>query len=120
MWFPNAMLHNLVAAPVSDHNPILPDTTPSTIRARRRSFKFENRWLFEPELKRVVGRSWFGFNDLSLLPKIQALGETLALWGNRAYSRFRCRKEQTVERLQDISTKSVLGSREELARLLVQ
>lgn len=51
--FPRAILQNLVA-PVSDHNPILLDTNPRVGHSKRRTFRFENRWLMEGDLKNVV------------------------------------------------------------------
>ncbi|KAL8479369.1 hypothetical protein ACS0TY_026296 [Phlomoides rotata] len=52
---PNEKLLNLVA-PVSDHNPIMVDTSPTPFVARYRPFRFENKWLEEPDLKSVIDK----------------------------------------------------------------
>lgn len=123
MKFPYATLTNLVA-PISDHNPILLDMEPSIRQHLQRTFKFENRWLFE-ELKTVVGRSWYGFRDLSFISRIKALGETLTLWGNIADSHLRARKrelEKQIFHLQGSHTQAshveYISAKEELDRLI--
>lgn len=124
--FSRATLTNLVA-PTSDHNPILLDTSPVAIRRRRRDFKFENRWLYEGEFKTVVRRSWGGFHDLDFLTRLNATGETLMLWGNKADAKFRVEKlelENVIGNLQgDFSSHGRAAYREAkcaLGRLLVQ
>lgn len=63
--FPSAWLLNLVA-PVSDHNPILLDMTPSIPVIKKKRFRFENKWLEEGDLKEVIKRCWTGFNDFGV------------------------------------------------------
>ncbi|KAL8547253.1 hypothetical protein ACS0TY_006828 [Phlomoides rotata] len=64
---PHAKLLNLVAI-VSDHTPILVDTTLCTIIShRRKSFCFEIKWLLEDGIGEVVKRSWSGFNDFAIM-----------------------------------------------------
>lgn len=62
--FSNATLTTLVA-PISEHTPLLLDTAP--IVQCQKKFKFENKWLEEPGLNKVVYRSWQGFDDFDLL-----------------------------------------------------
>lgn len=79
--YPNAKLKNLVAA-VSDRNPIVLDTNPVIYHRRPRPFRFENKWIKEPDIQNVVDRSWSGFNDFSLLKRLQATGDILRTWGD--------------------------------------
>ncbi|XP_075478725.1 uncharacterized protein LOC142519565 [Primulina tabacum] len=51
--FPNAQLHNLCAS-VSDHSPILINTTPRLQMGRTRDFMFENKRLKEPNLQDFI------------------------------------------------------------------
>ena len=52
--FSEARLRNQVAA-VSDHTPLELNTGG---RRRRRPFRFENKWLREPDLDKIVLESW--------------------------------------------------------------
>lgn len=63
--FPEVKLKNLVA-PISDHNPILLETCLLEVIPRNRRFKFENKWLQEPNIGNVVSRSWEGFKDFGI------------------------------------------------------
>ncbi|XP_075479293.1 uncharacterized protein LOC142520177 [Primulina tabacum] len=51
--FPTAQLHNLCAS-VSDHSPILINTTPRMQMGRARDFMFENKWLKETDLQSFI------------------------------------------------------------------
>lgn len=123
--FPRATLLNLVA-PVSDLNPILLITEPTTTRRKRYGFRFENRWLFEKDLLTVVRKSWEGFCSFPVMEHLSAVSETLSLWGNKTDSEFRCQKkelEQSIEFLQyldDPSNIIRLEKKIELSQLLVQ
>lgn len=58
--FLNAKLLNLVA-PVSDHTPILVYSDPAVVMRRQRTFRFENKWLQEPDLRSImIGVGVFG------------------------------------------------------------
>lgn len=78
--FNTAKLLNLVA-PISDHNPIVLDTSPAVMEHHVRRFRFENRWLDEPDVTSVVSRSWEGFRDFELTKRLKATGDVLADWG---------------------------------------
>lgn len=124
--FPNATLHCLVA-PVSDHHPIILSTENSTRISKKRSFKFENRWLWEKDFKDVVGKCWRGFSDLGLCDRLKATAETLETWGNKADSLFRTRKkelEHVIRWFQGSSSMFEIEryrkAREELGDLLIQ
>lgn len=68
---PNATLKNLVP-PISDHSPILLDTSLTFVHRRPRGFKFENKWLDEQNINRVVQRSWDNFKDFGLIQRLNA------------------------------------------------
>lgn len=55
--FPLARVINSVA-PISDHTPIVLHTTTPSPRSFRRTFRFKNMWLQEPELDGVIEKSW--------------------------------------------------------------
>lgn len=78
--FPNAMLHNLVA-PISDHSPLLLDTSSIMKSAMRQWFWFENKWTEEPDIHNVISRSWRGFHDFGLLKQLSATSDVLETWG---------------------------------------
>lgn len=64
--FHAATLTNLVAL-ISDHSPILLDTSLVVVQHRARSFRFENKWLAELDIGWVIESSWEGFKDFQLL-----------------------------------------------------
>nr|DAD38904.1 TPA_asm: hypothetical protein HUJ06_013226 [Nelumbo nucifera] len=55
--FSDAKLQNLVA-PISDHNPILLETVSVSRVHRQLHFRFENGWLWEPGLNKMVEDAW--------------------------------------------------------------
>ncbi|KAL8557132.1 hypothetical protein ACS0TY_004548 [Phlomoides rotata] len=73
---------------VSDHNPILLTTKFLIHVPRLRSFKFENGWLMERDLKMVVNRYWSGFSNWRLTDCLAAMADTLDLFGNSRDSEF--------------------------------
>lgn len=115
--FPNAILHNLIA-PRSDHNPILLDTDPRWVRARRNSFHFDNRWLMEGDLKNVVNKCWHGFEDQNIFYKLKATSEVLSIWGSKTDLNFRVNKRELEQKL--TGREEYYKARRDLGRLLVQ
>lgn len=65
----NLVEENLVA-PISDHNPIVLNTSPKFAAQRCKPFRFENKWLEEAD----VGECWNGFRDFELLLRLKAGG----------------------------------------------
>lgn len=99
--FPSAQLKNLVA-PFSDHNPILLETSTTYTIPRVRKFRFENKWLDEPDIGSVVGCSWVSFKDFEVLQRLKATSLVLEDWGQhiaRANARNRQDLEREIERL---------------------
>lgn len=75
----------------------------------------------------MIQRCWQGFNDLDLVTRLSATGDTLASWGNKADAKFRMKKkklEQKIEWLQgnmsDRGRAHYAAARRDLANLLVQ
>ncbi|PNX64538.1 hypothetical protein L195_g062163, partial [Trifolium pratense] len=59
--FPDVRLSNLLASH-SDHSPILLQCSPTITVRFNGSFRFENKWLKEPNLEETVIDGW-GAND---------------------------------------------------------
>ncbi|KEH43724.1 endonuclease/exonuclease/phosphatase family protein [Medicago truncatula] len=107
-WFdffflPNSSLVNL-AAPASDHYPILLDCVPTARATRtRRSFKFENAWKLEPCFNDVVKESWSAYKTDPILERLHRCGEDMFHWSRANGGRFRkdledCRKQLELMR----------------------
>lgn len=104
-YFPQAQVLNSVA-PISDHTPIVLHTTAIQPRISRRSFRFENMWLQEPELDGVLEQSWDAGQGSSLLERLNNCAHALSAWGKKIKDRFRkdindCNKK--LQRLQGLS-----------------
>ncbi|KAL8535495.1 hypothetical protein ACS0TY_011215 [Phlomoides rotata] len=107
--FSNAKLINLVA-PVSDHNPIMVDTSHVPFVLRYTPFRFENKWLEEPDLRTVIDKCWRSFHDLGVINRLGATVETLSLWGNHIATTFKKNNEEL-----ELKIKQVLECTDELA-----
>lgn len=62
-------LRNLLAS-VSDHSPIFLETEVTDFIRPNRFFRFENKWLMEPDLKSCVEGCWSEAHDMGLLDKL--------------------------------------------------
>ncbi|CAH9143861.1 unnamed protein product, partial [Cuscuta epithymum] len=100
--FPSCNLHNISTCH-SDHSPILLSTETKFIKYGKRSFKFENAWLLEPELPNVVEVSWADSSGEDLLQKISKCTAKLDSWGRRL------RRKQT---------EAIDGCRDKLTRVM--
>ncbi|XP_075507347.1 uncharacterized protein LOC142544167 [Primulina tabacum] len=103
--FPNAQLHNLCAS-VSDHSPILINTTPRLQMGRTRDFMFENKWLKEPDLQDFITVNWENSEGDNIMEKMESLSTKLAEWGRKKNSIFKdeieqCKKDIEKLRLSD-------------------
>ena len=86
--FPQARLVNLTAH-VSDHSPLLLIPIELSQKQKmRKKFCFENGWLTEPVLKKVVQCSWVHSTGL-FLDKLQSCAHSLYLWGGDLAMRLR-------------------------------
>ncbi|KAL8461700.1 hypothetical protein ACS0TY_032980 [Phlomoides rotata] len=124
--FPNAQLTNLVA-PLSDHNPIMVDTSLVVFVPGYRPFRFEKKWLEEPDLKSVITKCWNGFHDFGVLHRLDATTETLWLWGRHIAMDFRRNNEELelkivrlLESTDVMAGNQLTKARAELAKLLLR
>jgi len=86
--FPHVRLENL-AAPSSDHFPILLDKTPVVRPTRvKRTFKFENAWRIEDGVNEVVKDSWQSSCGSDVIHKLSVCAEDLSHWSKNHCNKF--------------------------------
>ncbi|XP_073036978.1 uncharacterized protein [Primulina eburnea] len=88
--FPQAKLEKLIA-PISDHTPICLNTEIPVIYVRRKLFRFENRWLEEPDLKDFMMQTWNASATQDVSFKLTHCAELLRRWSKNKTTD--CRKE---------------------------
>ncbi|KAL8542166.1 hypothetical protein ACS0TY_003142 [Phlomoides rotata] len=103
--YSGAKLLNLVAL-LSDHNLIVLDASPVWVIKKPRSFKFENKWLAEEDLPYVVRKSWEGFQDLNVLPRLEATTGILSTWGDHKAKAFVNTNKEYEEELRELQGKN--------------
>ncbi|XP_075521409.1 uncharacterized protein LOC142554629 [Primulina tabacum] len=110
--FPEAQLINLVA-PISDHSPLLLKTVSTGIVTQKRRFRFENKWLKEPDFQDLVQNSWdTGFNQ-ELIPRLKLCSEFLSSWGKQHFAKFKRDINLYKQKLEQLRNFSDPGSMEE-------
>ncbi|MCI16082.1 endonuclease/exonuclease/phosphatase family protein, partial [Trifolium medium] len=124
--FPQFKFTNTIADR-SDHSPILLKLVHTTKEFKARVFKFENAWLDEQDLTRVVSNAWNIDKQDPLLTKLKRCSEDLETWGAKLRSRFTrsiAEYREEMERNQDTSSElSALkyqAARENLSKALKQ
>ncbi|MCH82709.1 endonuclease/exonuclease/phosphatase family protein [Trifolium medium] len=115
--FPNCQLHNVVADR-SDHYPILLKLFEGNRKKIMREFKFENSWLQEDDLERVVQEGWNKGVNGEVMSRLQCCTEEMNEWGRQLRNKYRveiedCRKE--LEMLRTLEN-HVQGTRYEEVR----
>jgi hypothetical protein len=80
--FPDVKLLNLVASH-SDHSPILIQSSPTIRNGNSYSFKFENVWLQEDNIKELVAEGMIEGENLDVTNKISQCTDKLQGWGRR-------------------------------------
>nr|KYP46237.1 Transposon TX1 uncharacterized [Cajanus cajan] len=95
--FPHSRLINAVAAR-SDHSPILLKLSMQITLRTRRSFRFENAWLDEPDLTPLVEASWHRGHFPDILDRLKFCSKDMDEWGRQLRLRFRapidaCRRQ---------------------------
>ncbi|XP_058741766.1 uncharacterized protein LOC131614157 [Vicia villosa] len=83
--FPNVRLLNLPASH-SDHNPIILYTDPTERHCYRYSFKFENKWLLEEDIREVVEAGWGPNRGMEISDRLGGCAEELRKWSRRKRS----------------------------------
>ncbi|XP_021616667.1 uncharacterized protein LOC110617984 [Manihot esculenta] len=112
---------SVVHVPRSDHKPLVINTAPKDNRGDRRRFRFDNVWLRDEGLAKVVKGAWVNSIPRNLLMKRDDLVSILSLWG-RSRNREFWQKKKTIQRLLDNgpSTISHASLKEDWNRLLEQ
>ena len=98
LLFPRARLRNLGSV-VSDHSSIELNTNDEVIARRRRIFRFENKWLREPDIGRVVMESWELSGGNSLLVRLKGCSNSLDEWDLRLARQFKGQIEACKQKL---------------------
>lgn len=124
--FPNATLDNLIAS-ISDHTHILLNCEIQVRPCFKRSFKFENSWLVEPDIVEVVEHGWLKEEQDSILARLDGCVEELAKLGRGLRNRFREDIEKTKKELEvlhrcndEASTEEYNATRYRSTHLLIQ
>lgn len=110
--FPDAQLNNLVAA-ISDHSPLLLKTIQLETLIQKRKFRFENKWLREPDFKELVQNSWDAGSSQDLLPRLEMCSELLSSWGKQRFTAFKRSINQYKQKLEQLRNYSDPDSVEE-------
>lgn len=100
--FPHARLSNLFSF-TSDHTPILLNLVSRQKDFFRRSFRFENKWLTEPDIDTIVNSRWEVSEADNLVDRLDCVVEGLDIWGKQLARRFRdsidsCKKDMEALR----------------------
>ncbi|XP_073019426.1 uncharacterized protein [Primulina eburnea] len=124
--FPRARLHNL-NAPVSDHSPILLETEFRETAVHKQRFRFENRWLREPDLNSIMEDYLERNKEIDVIRRFKSCSEMLKPWGKRGDGNFRAKIRKCKEQLEKLrdkhdedSIKDFKDINERLAALLLQ
>jgi hypothetical protein len=80
--FPEVKLTNFHTSH-SDHTPILLDTIPTVRQTYDYSFKFENSWILEDDIKEVMVDGWGRTRGLELGDRVLNCSTKLESWGRR-------------------------------------
>ncbi|XP_073152636.1 uncharacterized protein [Henckelia pumila] len=86
--FPTACLSNL-SAPISDHSPILLNTSGNLVHRVPKRFRFENRWFCDPGLRETVMDSWRESVGLDIQNRLTHCSELLISWGRKFSNTFK-------------------------------
>lgn len=100
--FSEATLSNVVAS-VFDHSPIVLHTE-EVIAPRRRvpKFRFENAWLYEEDIERVVTGGWRRIQEDSVQSKLGGCVEELASWSRQLRSKFKDKIDACKRRIKEL------------------
>jgi ribonuclease HI len=99
--FPHfAVLH--LPAQLSDHNPILLDSSPSDLTLPR-PFRFEEFWTFDASCNSVISRAWVknfqGSYAFILLKKLKATKSTLKFWNSQHFGNIQKKISSSLSQL---------------------
>lgn len=121
------MLDLIIYFFVSDHSPMLLCFKPKDFTHFHRTFRFENRWLNEPDLDQIVCDSWDKADYGSLTDKLEVVAKDLDEWGRKLAKRFRGKIEHCKQKLAKLrgvmdvdSQREFEVLKKELAKLLFE
>lgn len=124
--YPNVQLRNVVA-PISDHSPLVLNTEVKVGHQNGRTFKFENKWLLEPNFKPFVESCWNDAGGLSLVDRLYTCSSEFSKWGRELAMQFRRDINKCKQKLESLRGKNDQGSvqvfeecRGQLLNLLMQ
>ncbi|XP_073131315.1 uncharacterized protein [Henckelia pumila] len=85
--FPEAKLENLIA-PISDHTPLCLSTETQVSHYHQKVFRFENKWLEEPDLKDLMMQTWNASITQDVSIKLTYCTEVLSRWSKNKTPNF--------------------------------
>ncbi|XP_073153234.1 uncharacterized protein [Henckelia pumila] len=110
----------------SDHSAIFLNIF-SPMVYRRRQFRFENSWLFEPECRSMVSSGWRRSIEMDIQSRIEFCGNVIQIWGDKVRLKFnsminQCRDElKHLKRIRSAQAdQQLLETRQKLDFLLAQ
>ncbi|XP_058766717.1 uncharacterized protein LOC131640322 [Vicia villosa] len=86
--FPNVELLNILASHL-DHTPILLNCDLASSNKRTYSFKFENQWLLEEDIKETISIGWNTSSNAELGDKLNSCAGELKRWSRGKRTRFK-------------------------------
>lgn len=124
--FPNCKLLNLVA-PFSDHSPILLYTNAVVTSKPSKRFRFENAWLREPELQKVVEKNWDSAHQSDVVERLKHCSVGLGRWGRQIFLGLRKEIKEAQEKIEALryrpdsaSVAAMKNEQSTLSSLLIQ
>ncbi|KAL8551509.1 hypothetical protein ACS0TY_000564 [Phlomoides rotata] len=120
--FPKFRVKNLLRV-LSDHSPLeirwdSDEVVPR--RSRRRPFRFEEKWLQEPQCREVVRDAWASVLDnsyLKVMSNIEGCGKSLKAWGSALFGDLANQIEETSKKLAAIQLRAPIPENLQLAKL---
>ncbi|CAJ2669980.1 unnamed protein product [Trifolium pratense] len=97
--FPDVRLSNLLASH-SDHSPILLQCSPTITVRFNGSFRFENKWLKEPDLEETVIDGWGANDNVAIVDRVARCANKLQRWGKRKRVKFKQEIEECVREME--------------------
>ncbi|CAN1761392.1 Transposon TX1 uncharacterized 149 kDa protein [Linum perenne] len=105
-----------VAAPLSDHVPLILNTRGRKKKFAKRTFRYENNWKGEADVRAVVEGCWQAGGGRGIFGKLEICAERLEEWGNRRNAADREDLQRVSARLDELRGESGEGVAEEEIR----
>ncbi|KAJ1421261.1 Ribonuclease H-like superfamily [Sesbania bispinosa] len=98
---PLSRLHNAIVGK-SDHSPIILKLFHHTQRNRKHVFRFENAWLEEPGLEKVVRLGWGKEDHADVLQHIKNCTNEMNQWGKKLRSKYRAAIQECKRSMEEL------------------